>query len=112
MRTTMFLVVALAFAIPVVALAHESGLHGRGTIKEITPHHVVLAAKDGEQTYALGPDTKLVRGERAVRPDEVRVGERAVVHARRDGEKLHATEIRLAPAGAGSKGGSRKEKRP
>ena len=106
MRSTMILALVGALFTPAFPRAHEAGLHARGTIKEITPHQVVVATKEGkDQTYALGADTKFFRGEAPALREDIRTGERAVVHARRDGEKLHATEIRLAPAGAGSKKG-------
>jgi len=108
MRSTMAMAVLGTLLAPALAGGHEAGLHARGTIKEIAPDHVVLTMTEGkDQTYALGPDTKFVRGEAPARREEVRAGERAVIHARRDGERLQATEIRLAPAGAGPKKGSR-----
>jgi len=108
MRTTLCIALATTLAIPAVALGHGSGVHTRGTIKEVTPDHVILTAKGADQAFALGADTSIVRGEGPVRIEDVRVGERAVVHARREGGKLRATEIRLAPAGTTSK----KEKKP
>lgn len=97
-----------ALVAPVLAAGHGGGLDARGTIKEIGPNEVVLSTAQGkDQAYALGPDTKFVRGAAPARREDVRTGERAVVHARRDGEKLHATEIRLAPTGARSEKGSR-----
>ncbi len=108
MRSMMAMVVLGALLAPALAGGHEAGLHARGTIKEITRDHVVLTMTEGmDQTYALGPDTKFVRREAPARREDVRAGERAVIHARRDGEKLQATEIRLAPSGEGSKKGSR-----
>lgn len=93
---------------PVLAAGHEGGLDARGTIKQIGPDEIVLSTTQGkDQAYALGPDTKFRRGAAPARREDVHPGERAVVHARRDGEKLRATEIRLAPAGAGSKKGSK-----
>lgn len=108
MRSMMILALVGALFTPAFPRAHEAGLHARGTIKEITPQQVVVATKDGmDLTYALGADTKFIRGEAPARSEDVRTGERAVVHARREGVKLHATEIRLAPAGAGSKKGAK-----
>lgn len=105
MKTMLSLAVAASLAAPVVALGHGSGVHARGTIKEITPDHVVLTGNGADQVIAMGKDTAIVRGDRSVRIQDVRVGERAVVHARREGKALSATEIRLAPTdGAPSRG--------
>lgn len=103
MKAMMIAALVAALLVPAHAGAHEAGLHARGTIKEITPHRVVVVTKDGkDQTYALGAETKFLRGEIPARREDVRAGERAVVHARRDGEALLAIEVRLAPARAGS----------
>jgi hypothetical protein len=108
MKSMMILALVGALFTPASSRAHEAGLHARGTIEEITPHRVVVATKDGkDQTYALDADTKFLRGEAPARREDVRAGERAVVHARRDGGELHATEVRLAPARAGSKEGAK-----
>lgn len=93
---------------PALAAGHEGGLDARGTIKEVRADEVVLSTTQGkDQAYVLGPDTKFRRGAAPARREDIRAGERAVVHARRDGDKLHATEIRLAPADAGSRKGTR-----
>lgn len=100
------LVVIGALVGPALSAGHEGGLDARGTIKAIGADEVVLSTARGtDQAYALGPDTRFRRGTAPARREDVRAGERAVVHARRDGEKLHATEIRLAPEGAPSKKG-------
>jgi hypothetical protein len=101
-------VVIGALVAPALGAGHEGGLDARGTIKTIGADEVVLSTAQGkDQAYALGPDTKFRRGAAPARREDVRAGERAVVHARREGDKLHATEIRLAPAGAASKKGGK-----
>ena len=68
----------------------------------LRPAHSRLA-----RAFAIGPETSVVRGTQKVRVEDVRAGERVVVHAERDGGKLRATELRLAPA-AGASGGRKK----
>lgn len=102
MRTPLHLVLAATLGFPAFALGHGTGIHARGTVKEVGPDHVVLAGKGTDQAFAVDADTRIVRGEGPVRIEDVRVGERAVVHARREGERLRATEIRLAPLGSPS----------
>lgn len=85
---------------PTAARAHESGLHVKGTVKHVAPDHLVLTALDGkDHRFAVTPDTKYLRGGAQAKPEDVKAGERAVVHARRDGDALTATEVRLAPKG-------------
>jgi hypothetical protein len=82
-----------------VARAHEDGVHARGVVKEITAERIVVATADGKATpFALGPETKILRGKDSVAADAVRPGERAVVHASRKGGRLEATEVKLGPA--------------
>ena len=108
MRLVRSLALAAILAAP-PALGHEGGVDARGTIREIGPEKVVLRTAQGQdRTFTLAPDTRFRRGTASVRREEVRAGERAVVHGRRVGEKLQATEVRLAPARApaGPRGGS------
>lgn len=109
MRSMAAMAVLGALLAPALAGGHGAGFHARGTIKEIAADRVVLTATDGkDQAYAVGPDTKFVRGEALARREGVRAGERAVIHARRAGGELRALEIHLAPAGAGSRRGTRR----
>jgi hypothetical protein len=81
------------------ALAHEGGTHERGVVKEVAKDRIVLATGEGKTvSIAVGPETRFLRGEVAVKPGDVHAGERAVVHARSSDGKLEATEVRLAPA--------------
>lgn len=83
------------------ALAHEGGLHARGVVREVTKERIVLTTTEGKDfTASMGPATRIVRGGKAVGVGEIHAGERAVVHAKRDGERLEATEVKLGgPSG-------------
>ncbi len=97
-RSTSWLVLATAL-LTSSAQAHEGGTHSRGTVKEITAERIVLATPEGKTvTIAMEPETRIVRGDHAIRPSEVRLGERAVVHASPRGGKLEATEVMVAAA--------------
>lgn len=78
------------------ALAHEGGLHARGVVKEASKERIVLTTTEGKLfTAAMGPGTRILRSGQVVGVGEIHVGERAVVHAKRDGERLEATEVKL-----------------
>ncbi len=83
------------------ALAHEDGVHARGVVKEASKERIVLTTTEGKVFAAsMGPATRVQRGGKAVGAEDIRSGERAVVHAKRDGERLEATEVKLGgPAG-------------
>jgi hypothetical protein len=80
------------------ALAHEGGLHARGVVKEASKERIVLTTTAGKLfTAAMSRGTRVVRSGQVVGVEEIRVGDRAVVHARQDGERLEATEVKLGP---------------
>ncbi len=91
---TVLLVVAVGWS---PALAHEGGVHARGVVKEASRERIVLTTTGGELfTAAMGPATRILRGGQVVGAEEIHVGARAVVHARQVGERLEATEVKLA----------------
>ena len=91
------LLVAALLAGPV--RAHEGGTHARGVVKEISGERIVLTTSEGKPlTIALGPETRIIRGNEAVSVEAVRPGERAVVHARRKAGQLEATHVKLGSA--------------
>lgn len=81
------------------AFAHEGGVHARGAVKEASKDRIVLALPDGNAlTIAIGAGTRIVRAGKVVRVEDVRAGERAVVHAKEVEGQLEATEVRLGSA--------------
>lgn len=102
------IVVLALLLLPAASAAHAGGHDARGTVKEITPDRIVVTTGEGkDETFALDEDTRFERGYVPTRREDVRVGERAVVHGRRDGKVVRATKVRLAPNGAGAGKGPR-----
>lgn len=96
-RRMLGLVAALAFATP--ALAHEAGGHNRGTVERVTASELALKTSDGHPVvYKLSPDTRFERGGAAIKLEDVKVGERAVVEGKGHGTNLAASRVKLAPA--------------
>lgn len=87
-------------SLPAMALGHAGGHDARGTVKEIASDRIVLSVDGKDEIFAVGGETRFERGTAIVRREDVRVGERAVVHARREGQGLHATKVKLAPSRA------------
>jgi hypothetical protein len=99
MRVAAALALALATCLLGTAQAHEGGTHSRGTVKEITADRLVLTTAEGANvTVAMAPDTRILRGQQAIRASDVRPGERAVVHAATREGRLQATEVMVAPS--------------
>lgn len=98
-RMARWVALAGTLAAPVLAPAHEGGSHAVGTVREITADRIVVALPDGKDAvFALAPDTSFQRGTATARREEVKVGERVVVHGKRAGDREIATLIKLATA--------------
>ncbi len=82
------------------ALAHEGGMHEKGTVKAITATSLELQTAQGEKTFAITPRTEFVKGRAAAKASDLRPGDRVVVHARLKDGVLEATEVRGAGARA------------
>jgi hypothetical protein len=78
------------------ALAHEKGGNASGTVESIAADRIVVKTSDGHAVaFAVTKETRFLRGARPTRADDVRVGERVVVHGSRNGDGLSASEVKL-----------------
>jgi hypothetical protein len=88
------LVVALLAASP--SGAHEQGDRAMGVVESVTPDRIVIKAADGHSVaFTVTPDTRFFQGNEPARPEDVRAGQRAVVHGKREGERLQAERVKL-----------------
>ena len=92
--------VTLVAATPVAA--HEKGGdRAMGVVESVTPDRLVVKTADGHPVaFAVTPQTRFVRGDEAVRAEDVKRGQRAVVYGRRAGDALEAIEVKLGAANA------------
>lgn len=92
-------VLALAAALAAVpAAAHEKGGRAMGVVESVTAEQIVVKAADGHPVaFAVTKETRFSRGEQPARADDVRVGDRVVVHGKRAGERLEAVRVKLGP---------------
>jgi uncharacterized protein DUF5666 len=94
-----WVVLAGALAAPGFALAHEGGNHAKGTVHEITADRIVVTSQLGKDAvFTLAPETTFERGNAPARREDVKVGERVVVHGKHAGNREVATIVKLAPA--------------
>ena len=83
------------------ALAHESGGRATGTIEGVTADRIVVRTSDGhEVAYAVTPATRFLKGDKQVRLEDVRVGQRAVVHGKRAGDAMQAVQVKIGAEAA------------
>lgn len=81
------------------ALAHDHGGHAMGIVEEVAPGRIAIRAADGHVVqFAVTPETRFSQGKSAAAVQDVRVGERAVVHGARVRGDLTAIEVKLPPA--------------
>jgi hypothetical protein len=97
LRMAKWVAVAGVLVAPVFALAHEGQKHTMGTVHEITADRIVVAMRDGKDAvFTLTPQTSFQRGDAPARRENVKVGERVVVHAKLAGDTQIATVVKLA----------------
>lgn len=98
---TLFLSLLLFAA---VAFAHGGVEHVMGTVTKVTEKSITVETKDKKTVEInLTADTKFLKGETAVALKDLKVGDRVVVDAKKDGSKLVATRVRMAAAEAAHK---------
>jgi hypothetical protein len=77
--------------------AHGSQKHVLGTVTELDASHLVVKTTDGKTESILrNANTKYVRGGSSAAADDLKVGDRVVVHASPGGNPPTATTIRFS----------------
>ena len=86
-----------------LAFAHGGMEHILGTVTAVTDHSLSVKTRDGvARTVEFDGETKFVKGDAAATIKDVQVGSRVAIHAHKNEESLHATEIKIgAPATPG-----------
>ncbi len=77
--------------------AHGNQKHVLGTVTELDATHLVIETNGGKTESVLrDADTKYVRGESPAAAEDLKVGDRVVVHTKPDGNPPTATTIRFS----------------
>ena len=98
MRKALALLSGLALFASVL-VAHGGDEHVMGTITKITGKSITVETKDKKSIEVrLTPDTKYVKGEQAAALKELKVGDRVVINAKKSGDKLVATMVKIGEA--------------
>jgi hypothetical protein len=76
------------------SLAHGGGTHLKGTIVAIGADEIKLKGMDGRESEAkITATTKFVRGKGPGKKNDIKQGDRVVVHTRKRGDALEAVEV-------------------
>lgn len=96
MSRTMKAFALIATLVAESALAHEKGGRAMGVVESVTPERIVVKTADGHPVaFSLTGETRFVIGHTPARLEDVQVGRRVVVHGKRVGEALQASEVKL-----------------
>lgn len=88
------LLIAMAVVVAGAAFAHGKEQHVMGTVTAMTDSSITVQtkAKDPVTVYTM-PTTKYEKSGAAAGMNDLKVGDRVVIHAEKMGEKLMANEV-------------------
>lgn len=90
---------ALILILSAIVLAHGGLEHVMGTVTKIDSGSITVKTTTGEEkTVMVLPTTKFVKGSAAATAQDVKVGDRVVIHAKPEGEMLNAIEVKIGEA--------------
>ena len=91
-------VVALLFALSVMALAHGKEKHVMGTVTSISDTSITVQTKEKKSVAVdVSDKTKFEKSGSAATLKDLKVGDKVVIHADVSGDKLVANEVHFGP---------------
>lgn len=87
--------IAAAAAVATAARAHQGGVDVRGVVQSVAPDRIEVRTAEGVRAFALTPATEFARAGSPARREDVRPGDRVVVHGRARGGALEAVLVRI-----------------
>jgi Cu/Ag efflux protein CusF len=88
--------VILVLVLSELVLAHGNQQHIMGTVTSISESSITVENGPKQtQTVAITDKTKFIQGDARATVKDLKVGDRVVIHAEKQGEKLTATTIRF-----------------
>jgi hypothetical protein len=83
----------------VLVFAHGNQQHVMGEVAKIEATSITVKTTDGKTVLVMiVQETKFVKGGSPANWQDVKVGDRVVIHAKPEGGVLHATEVRMGNA--------------
>ncbi len=93
-------VVALTFALSLMALAHGNEKHLMGKVRSISENSITVeTASKQSVTVEVSDKTKFEKSGAAATLKDLKVGDKVVIHASPSGDKLLASEVRFGVKG-------------
>ncbi len=94
---TRIILIAGTVLFSTLMFAHGNEQHVMGTVAKIEAGSVTVKTTSGEmKTVMILASTKFVRGTSSATQQDLKVGDRVVIHAKPEGDTLRATEVKIA----------------
>ena len=89
----------MLLVLAVSAWAHGDEQHVMGTVLKIDGMRITVKTQDGSvKTVMVTSETKYLKAGSTAKLEEVKVGDRVVIHAKKMGDTLHATQVKIGVA--------------
>lgn len=101
-RTIAFGTIAVLSLLMISSLgfAHGDEVHVMGTITKVDASSISVKIADGTvKVVKILPATKFLKNNLPATLQELKVGDRVVIHAKPDGDTLNATEVKIGVTG-------------
>jgi hypothetical protein len=93
------LAVSMVFVMAVSLWAHGDEQHVMGTVSKVDGMNIIVKTQDGSlKTVMVTAETKYLKSGSAAKLEDVKVGDRVVIHAKKMDDMLHATEVKIGAA--------------
>jgi Domain of unknown function (DUF5666) len=94
-----FIAFWILLSLSALAWAHGDEQHVMGTVSKVDGTNIIVKAQDGSlETVMVTSETKYIKAGASAKLDDVKVGDRVVIHAKKMGDMLHATEVKIGEA--------------
>lgn len=91
-------ITAMLFWFVAVLFAHGNEKHVMGTVVKVNDSSITVKTQDGKSVdIALNSNTKFMKGDQPIQVKDIKEGDRVVVHAKPEGQKLTATTVMIGP---------------
>ncbi len=102
MKRLVSIAISLLF-LTTMALAHGNEQHVMGTVTEVTETSITVETLNKQKvTVSVVQETKFIKGNAAATFKDVKLGDRVVIHAAKQGEQLQAYTVRIGTSSSSS----------
>ncbi len=94
-----FIAIWMLLILAVSAWAHGDEQHVMGTVLKHDGMNITVKTQDGNlKTVMVTSETEYLKANSAAKLEDIKVGDRVVIHVKKMGDMLHATEVKIGAA--------------